>query len=217
MRLSKARRACVTAMMKDTIFEAASSLLDQHGVGALTMGEVARKVGLSTGSLYNYFQDKDDLLQFFYGRLVEPCLQAMKEVAATDLPAPQKLEGILRTSLDYAVKHKALLRLLAGMDYESQIRKETRPRVLEVLATIFEQGIKEGSFRAHNPTHTSRMLLGCLSELFDMQASGASDEDVNMFAEMLIDAVLHGLSLHVEKNPACGEAGSVSRDSPPPT
>src|SRR5271166_6915023 len=170
MRLSKARKTCVTAMMKDTIFEAASSLLEQHGSDALTMNQVSTKVGFATASLYNYFQDKDELLHFCNSRLVEPCLQAIEEAAGTDLPATQKLERILRSAVEHAVKHKGLIKLMAGMDYDSKIRRDTRPRLLQILATIFQRGIEDGSFRPHDPTHTARMILGCLSELFDMQA-----------------------------------------------
>lgn len=213
MRLSKARRACVTAMMKDTIFEAAGSLLEQQGTAGLTMDRVAKKVGLATGSLYNYFRDKDDLLQFFYTRLAEPCFHAMEEAASAELPAPQKMERILRTSLEYAVKHKGLLRLLAGMDYDSEIRKDLRPRLLQILTRVFEQGITEGSFRPHVAADTSRMLLGCLSEVFDLQASGAPEEDVNRFVRTLIGAVVNGFSLHPEKIP---ESGKASPSSPNP-
>ena len=207
MRLSKARKACVTTMMKDTIFEAASSLLEQHGSDALTMNQVATKVGFATASLYNYFQDKDDLLHFCYSRLVEPCLQAIEEAAGTDLPARQKLERILRAALEHAVKHKRLIKLMAGMDYDSKIRRDTRPRLLQILTTIFQSGIKEGSFRPHDATHTGRMFLGCLSELFDMQAGGASNKDVSSFAETLIDATLNGFSIRADKSPESGKKG----------
>jgi AcrR family transcriptional regulator len=181
-------------MMKDAIFEAASSLLEQHGTGGLTMNRVATKVGFATASLYNYFQDKDDLLQFCYSRLVEPCIQAIEEAARADLPARQKLERICRTALEHAVKHKGLIRLLAGRDYDSEIRRNNRPRVVQIFTTVFEQGIKEGSFRPHNATHTGRMFHGCLSELFDLQAGGASDQEINSFAETLIGAILNGFS-----------------------
>ena len=211
MRLSKARKACVTTMMKDTIFEAASSLLEQHGSDTLTMNQVATKVGFATASLYNYFQDKDDLLHFCYSRLVEPCLQAIEEAAGTDLPATQKLERILRTALEHAVKHKGLIKLMAGMDYHSKVRRDTRPRLLQILTTIFQRGIEEGSFRPHDPAHTGRMFLGCLSELFDMQAGGASNQDVNSFAEALIDANLHGFSIRADESPAS------AKESPRPS
>ena len=74
MRLSKARRACVEAMMKDTIFDAAGALLEEKGADGLTMDGVASRVGVATASLYNYFRDKNDLLQYTYNRMVEPFL-----------------------------------------------------------------------------------------------------------------------------------------------
>ncbi len=98
---------------------------------------------------------------------------------------------------------------MAGMDYDSKIRKDTRPRILQTLTTIFERGIEEGSFRPHDPTHTARMILGCLSELFDLQAGGASHEDVNRFAGTLIDAVLNGFSIHVEKSPGTARQARI--------
>ena len=119
------------------------------------MNQVATKVGVATASLYNYFKDKDDLLNFCYARLVEPCLQAVKETSRADLPAPRKLETIFRTALEHGTEYKGLIRLLAGMDYDSEIRKNTRPRLLQILTTIFERGIKEGFFRPHDPTQVA--------------------------------------------------------------
>jgi AcrR family transcriptional regulator len=210
MRLSKARREFVTAMMKDTIFEAADSVLEQHGVGGITMDRVATTAGLATGSLYNYFQDKDDLLQFIYARLVEPFFQAIEEIAAGNLPAPRKLEKILRTALEHSAKHKGVIRLLAETDQDHKVRKSTRPRFLRLLTSLFEHGIKEGSFRPHNPAHTGHMFLGSLSELFELQADGASNEEVSEYVGSLIDAVLNGFSIHAEKRPASGDAGPSS-------
>jgi AcrR family transcriptional regulator len=199
MRLSQARKACVNAMMKDTIFEAASSVLEEHGVSGLTMNRVATTVGLATGSLYNYFQDKDDLLQFFCTRLVEPWMQAIEEIAHAELPALQKLEKILHTAWKHAIEHKGLIRLLVEIDYDSKIRRDVRPRFLKLATAIFQQGIEEGTLQQHNPTHTARMLLGCLSQLFELEAAGASNEEVEEYVRLLIDMVLHGFSIHIEK------------------
>jgi TetR/AcrR family transcriptional regulator, cholesterol catabolism regulator len=198
-RLSKARKALLNTMMKETIFEAATSVLCKHGVNGTTMNRVAEAANLAKSSLYDYFESKDDLLQFFNARLVEPCFQAIEDAAKTDLPAPQKLERILRTSWEYSVQHKGLIRLLAGADQSDRIRKATRPRILGILVAVFEQGIREGSFRPHNAAYTGRMFVGCLSELFELQADDASSEEVNGYVEVLIDSVLNGFSIHVDK------------------
>ena len=142
------------------------------------MDRVASTVGLATGSLYNYFEDKNDLLQFFYTRLVEPFFEPIEEIATTELPAPQKLEKILRTAWEHAVKNKCLIRLFVGGDQRAEIRRDTRPRFQRILTAIFEQGIREGSFGAYNPAHMARMFQGCLSELFDLLAEGATERGV---------------------------------------
>jgi AcrR family transcriptional regulator len=198
-RLSKVRKALLNTMMKETIFEAATSVLCKHGVGGTTMNRVAEAANLAKSSLYDYFENKDDLIQFFNTRLVEPCFQAIEAISHANLPAPQKLEKILRTAWEYGVKHKGLIQLLAGAEQSDQVRKDTRPRFLRLLTAIFEQGIREGSFRQHNPAHTGRMFLGCVSELFELQAQDAPSEDVNGFVEVLIDSVLNGFSIHALK------------------
>jgi AcrR family transcriptional regulator len=216
MRLSKARKKFVTAMMKDTIFEAAGSVLQEHGVTGITMDRVATTAGLAKGSLYNYFESKDDLLRFVYARMVDPFFQAIEEIAQAELPAPRKLDRILCTASERGDQHKAIIRLLAETGQEHyEIRKRTRPRFLRILVSIFEQGMVEGVFRSHNPAHTARMFLGCLSELFELQMDGASREETNEYLGMLIDAAHHGFSLHVEKGPQSGKASPSALDPRP--
>jgi AcrR family transcriptional regulator len=201
MRLSKARKEFVTAMMKDTIFEAAGSVLAQYGTGGITMDRVATKAGLATGSLYNYFEDKGDLLRFLCARIVEPLLQVIEERVKTDLPAPQKLEQIVRAAGDHGVKHKGLIRLLARSDQESEVRRTVRARLLEIVTRVFERGILDGSFRPHKSAQTGRMFLGLLSELLELQASDASSAEVNEYVEVLVDVIHNRFSIHVAKNP----------------
>ena len=215
MRLSKARKKFVTAMMKDTIFEAAGTVLQEHGVTGITMDRVATTAGLAKGSLYNYFEGKDDLLRFVYTRLVDPFFQAIEEIAQGESRA-RKLEKILRTAFERGDQHKAIIRLLAETGQAHyEIKKRTRPRFLRILVSIFERGIVEGVFRSHNPAHTARMFLGCLSELFELQMDGASSEETNEYLGMLIDAALHGFSLHVEKGPQSGKASPSTLDPRP--
>jgi AcrR family transcriptional regulator len=192
MRLSKARKEIVTAVMKDTIFQAASSVLEQHGVGGLTMERVANTVGLATGSLYNYFQDKSELVQFVYMRLVEPFFQELDEIDRSERPAVEKLEKLVRMALDYSARNKGLIRLLAGSEQESQLRRSVHPRARRIYANIFARGVEEGTFVPHDPDHASRLLQGSLSELFEMRAEGVANDDVERYAEMLLQAVHRG-------------------------
>ncbi|MEN6407418.1 MAG: TetR/AcrR family transcriptional regulator [Thermoguttaceae bacterium] len=199
MRLSEARKACVTAMMRDAIFEAAGSVLERHGTRGLTMDRVATGLGLTAGSLYTYFDSKSELLRFLHDRLVEPFLDAIEEIAGDRATALPKLESIFRTSLERAVRQRAIIRLLVDAECGDELRKNTRPRLLRIITAIFEQGMQEGDFRPHDVAHSARMYLGGLSEMFELLVEGAADDEVRRFGETLIDATVNGFSLRAKK------------------
>ena len=175
------------------------------------MDRVAEAANVAKSSLYDYFESKDELLRFINTRLVEPFFQTMEEIADGDLPAPQKLEKISARALERSDKQKGIIRLLAETGQE-------QPRLEGGFARdscgfsrlFFRQGIREGSFRPHNPANTGRMFLGCLSELFELQADDASSEEVNDYVEALIDATVNGFSIHAEKSSKSGNASPSS-------
>jgi AcrR family transcriptional regulator len=197
-RVSKTRKAVVARMMKEDIFEAATTVLCKYGVNGTTMSRVAEAANLTKSNLYYYVRDKDELLQVFNTRLLEPSIQAIEEVTKCDLPALQKLEKILRTTWEFARQHKGLIRLLVEADQDSEVRRSVRPRVLGLFTRVVEQGIQEGAFRSHNPEHTGRVFNGAMMELMELLAEGAPDEKVNDYVEALIDGVRHGFSIHAE-------------------
>lgn len=205
-RLSKTRKALLNTMMKESIFEATTAVLCKHGVEGTTMNRVAEAASLSKSSLYDYFQNKDDLLAFVSDRIIGPFLKMLEELVPARLPAPQKLEAILRHALDDSTKHKAIIRLLAKSDPNMRVKRSARPRILEAITAIYEQGIQEGSFQPHNPAYTARMFMGCLRELFELQMDSASDEAATEYVGILITAVRHGFSIHAAKGPGPGAA-----------
>lgn len=53
---------CRAKVTFDSILSAAAHILDEEGEAAFTTNRVAEKAGVSIGSLYQYFRDKDDIL-----------------------------------------------------------------------------------------------------------------------------------------------------------
>ena len=51
---------------EDRIFEAALRIVVQQGFAGLKMSEVAKKAGVATGTLYLYFETKEDLIDKLY-------------------------------------------------------------------------------------------------------------------------------------------------------
>ncbi len=124
------------------------------------MDRVATTAGVAKGSLYNYFESKDDLLRFFNTRLVEPFFQAMEEIVNAELPAAEKLERILATALEHVVKDKSIMRLLAVSGQEPQIKRRATGRDSCGCSRRFlSRAFERGRFRRTTP----RIRAACFS------------------------------------------------------
>jgi AcrR family transcriptional regulator len=86
--------------MVDNIIEAAGKVVGEEGLAALTTNRVAEVAGISNGSLYQYFHDRQDLLQALTARVSDDVMALVN----TRLP-PLPMEGVdARTLVRLAMK-----------------------------------------------------------------------------------------------------------------
>lgn len=97
----------------DRILEAAARIFDEDGYRRTTTNRVAEAAGVSVGSLYQYFPNKDALLVALAERHVEEIAGAFTDrLAQLDRDQPA-LEGVLRSLLELSVDLNATSRLHA--------------------------------------------------------------------------------------------------------
>jgi AcrR family transcriptional regulator len=159
-RLSKARKDLLTTMMKEAIFEAAATVLCEHGVHGATMNRVAAAANLAKSSLYDYFESKAELLRFVSDRIIAPISQANEEIVRSDLLTTEKLGRALGTIFEHIGKHRKLVRLLLQEgefhDVVESSKKGACATAVEHFKAIFQQGMDEGQYRRLDATHTAR-------------------------------------------------------------
>ncbi|MFP5322057.1 MAG: TetR/AcrR family transcriptional regulator [Acidimicrobiia bacterium] len=97
----------------ERILDAAARIFDEDGYRLATTNRVAEAAGVSVGSLYQYFPNKDSLLVALAERHVDEITAAFDEhLAALDEQAPP-LEVVLRSLLDLTVALNSTSRLHA--------------------------------------------------------------------------------------------------------
>lgn len=98
--------------LREALLGAADSLLAEAGVEALTLREVVRRAGVSTGAPYNHFADKAALVAALARRHLDALdAQFQAVVATTDDPQAQ-LRALGATYVGYALDHPAAFRLM---------------------------------------------------------------------------------------------------------
>ena len=76
---------------RDRAVDAALSILEERGPNALSMGEVASRMGLTVIALQRTFETYDDLLEAVAERWFRGKVRIMEEVVASDLPPRRKM------------------------------------------------------------------------------------------------------------------------------
>ena len=76
---------------RERAVDAALEVLEQRGPNALTLGEVASKVGISVAALQRSFETYDALLEAIAERWFRRKVRIMEEVVASDLPPRRKM------------------------------------------------------------------------------------------------------------------------------
>jgi AcrR family transcriptional regulator len=92
------------------IVSAASSLFGAHGFDGTTMKAIAQRAGLSIGSLYQYFPDKDaivDAVASFYIRAWESKTDALM-LTVVDMDLAQLARRSVEGTVDFDRQHAAI-------------------------------------------------------------------------------------------------------------
>jgi AcrR family transcriptional regulator len=86
------------------ILDAAARVFSRHGYSAGTTNRIAAEAGLSVGSLYQYFPNKDAILVELVRRHLDAGLRAVVEgLAAVDAGATGRTRRLLTAAVDAAI------------------------------------------------------------------------------------------------------------------
>lgn len=182
------------------LLDAARSLFAERGFAAVSMEEIAERVGVSRGPLYHYFDDKHDLFRAVYveaeGDLAEQVIAAVRrrsEAAGPDAWQEVRAgcQAFLDACLDPSVQRILLLDAPSVLGWEASrdIARSGLGMIREGLRRAIDQGII-----APQPVEPlAHLLRAALTEGAVLIARG--DDHVSARAEVgaAVDRLIDGL------------------------
>ena len=161
------RKERITDQRKQQILDAALTVFSQHGFSEATIPEIAQEAGVAVGTIYNYYQNKRDLLVSLVARHIisEPFINLLEH----PLPSDDRgfLVSLVTNRLDFSsAELDELFFLLSEIQHDSQLRQQYVEQVLSPILNLLEQylesRISSGAFRPANSAVTARMLAGAM-------------------------------------------------------
>ena len=167
--LAKKRKIEWDVMLKKTNSCVYISVMGDNGFEGLRMDRVAKAAEVSTGTLYNYFKNKDELLLHVLDTRFEPILQEFLKIIKSNVSPPEKLEAFVRESLMSMQHHRSLVIIILSAEGLSLPIKtganEKREFSHTILADIIKQGVEQGLFHPFDPLRTAQLIFGAMSGL----------------------------------------------------
>ena len=191
------KKKLMISYAKREIIDAVIKIINRKGIKELTMNEVAKQAGIAKGTLYIYFENKNDLLESAIETSLEPLYMAIKEILNSDLSPDKKLENIVEFLLFFFEEHKKYFRVLI---YEHQRSQDPKKRFidnkhqhfLKRIANIIQDGIDEGLFKAYDPEMLAVMFSELLIGVTLQKIVRQEESSLNDAKQAIIDVFFKG-------------------------
>ncbi|MBU4354803.1 MAG: TetR/AcrR family transcriptional regulator [Proteobacteria bacterium] len=183
--LKTTKKEIVTAFRTREILAAARSLLEQRGPEAMTMEEIAAAAGVAKGTVYLYFQSKDDLIQALIAQVGENIIQDVEASLQAPGTPPEKLIRMVSVLLEYLNRERLLFPIYArellqkeGASQEGFRRRsqELEEQFVTLVTRLFAEGIAAGQFIPANPRLLTFLIRGLIRATgYYQKAEGQAD------------------------------------------
>lgn len=183
------------------ILRAAIKIFARQGYHKSTVSQVAREAGVADGTIYLYFQNKEDILDHFFSdktREVFSCFQ--KEVEEAD-NALDKLRNLIRrhflefeSDRDMAVVYQVETRMKRRL---SDVKiKEMSDMYFDLVSAIVRQGQQEGVIRQDLPIAlVKQVMIGAIDEVISTWLYSSGKYRLTSMAEPLFDLLIRGVGV----------------------
>jgi AcrR family transcriptional regulator len=188
---------------RQQILAAAYDVFSRKGYHRATVDEIIALADTGKGTVYNYFNNKEQLFYTLVREKNQPFEAALQQAADSDQPPTAKLEAMVRIFLRFYQENADLWRVMMhemrgyGSEDLSFVKAETREKYREVLggsvrflAKAMKDGVDQGVLREVNVTHAAYVLYSAVVTM----AFNHFIVDVDSSASELTDIFQHGMA-----------------------
>lgn len=199
--LARGLRAAKEDLVRQHAMDAAEHVFAQHGFAQAKMQTIARKAGISLATLYQLYPGKQELYRAVLLAHDRELMTAVTSNPALKSAQPISIIPLLKvmhTQLEYLLKHPNYLRLILqeGYAWYHSAAQPTRDEQalwsqgLDVISTVFAQGVKWGELIPAKPADQARLLIALQqARLASWMSDGMQEEHEIVIARIQSDFI----------------------------
>ena len=181
-------------LTRRALLDAAWALIDETGTADVALGEIAGAASVGRTTLYEYFEDRDDLIASLVEEKLPEVIDDLIASVPADLGTSERLARLSAATVRFVATDRVfgvILHREAGrMRPEAQERiRLSHAQLSAELAALYRAGVREGAFRPMPP-----YLAGAFIQDTIMSAARALIEDESRLPDVTqgVEAFLLG-------------------------
>lgn len=191
------------------IIDAALEVFVEHGYAAARLDDIAKKAGISKGSLYRYFNSKAELFKEMVKQVVIPEIEKAESTANEYRGAIAPLisnmvQGWWKTIGETRICGIPKLVIAEAANFPELAEfyvDEVMKRGRKLVAGMIERGIEHGEFRKIDPDYAARVLISPIVFAAIWNESLATYDtpyDIEKYLHIETEIFLRGISQVIE-------------------
>ena len=193
---------------RSAILASAVRVFAENGFAASRIRDIAAGAGVAEGTIYLYFEGKDDLLLTAFRDRVSEFVASVADAMASDAPFQERLGRFIRAQFESIEAEPALATVLllesrqSSKFYGGAVRAVLK-EYAQAIDTLLESGVERGEVRpdAEVPL-LRRMLIGALEEIELEWLLGERTRPLVPLAERVAATFCHGTVPHARLDTA---------------
>lgn len=181
------------------IIRAATKIFAKKGFFKAKVSDIAKEAQVADGTIYLYFENKDDILISLFEEQMQLVLENMRQQLSEEEDAVKKIERFAVTHLKLIESNKNVAEIIQvelrqSTKFMKEYKNERFMEYLNLIADIIEEGQKQGVFnKAIIPDIAKRAFFGALDEMSRFWVlSSRKKYDIETAAEQISNYFLNG-------------------------
>ncbi len=168
----------------ERIQNAALKLFIKKGITGTTTKEIAKRAGVSEGTIYNYFESKGDLAYKLFARHMDRFRDMLTSSTESVEGSAAKLTAAVRAFFRFAqTDPDAYAYIMIGHYTELQKMPYDKKKPRDIFVDIIGEGIGKGEFTDMEPNLGAAFVIGMITRAILFHTSGM----LNISYERLIE------------------------------
>lgn len=183
---------------REHIIVSARSLIAERGFAGTRAKDIARRSGISEGTVFRYFPTLVQLFVDVYRSVAGHEIEVARDVARSEASARDRIAAVIRLHLERALRRPGLAHALVAEPLSAElesVRLVHRKYFQDVFADIMRDGIAAGEFHSFDVETAAACMTGAMDEALILPVARleAADESSKTRIDFVVQFCLHAI------------------------